>query len=199
MSDYTWPNFGATRFVMRIAPLTKAFASPYSNQVQSIDMLAECWVVEIDLAPEVSTVIGLAIEAFFDRLKGTANRIILSNLKVVANQGTMRGSPVLTTAVGQLANLLPITTTPFATALPGDMLGAGGQLFRVLAPATADSAGHMNVEVAPRVRSATGIGAGAAVTWNQPTAAFRLSSGNPAVEWHPGEFVAPAISMREDF
>ena len=80
MADYTWPNFPISRFVMRVVPLGKAYPSPYSNQVQAIDMMGDCWMVEMDFAPGVGLAEGLAIEAFFDRLKGAANRIILSNL-----------------------------------------------------------------------------------------------------------------------
>lgn len=198
MADFAWPNFSITRFQMRLDSVTKIFASPYSNQVQVADMMSECWRVQMDLAPDVSPAMGMAIEAFFDRLKGAANRILLPNLRVVANLGTMRGTPVLSAAVAQLANMLPITTTPGATAVPGDMVGCGGQLFRVLAPAVADGAGAMTLEVGPRVRAAGGIASGSAVTWNRPTAPFRVISAGPAVDWHPGEFSAPSIELRED-
>lgn len=197
MTDFAWPGFKATRFQMRIEPLTKPFFSPYSNQTQVTDLLSECWRAQIDLAPGTDIPTGLSIEAFFDRLKGAANRIILSNLRVKANFGTMRGTPVLTSAVAQFANILPITTTAGATAQPGDMLSCGGQLFRVMAQATADGSGHMSVEVAPRAR-AVSIASGTAVVWNQPTALFRLSSQGPAVDWLPGSYVAPSIELRED-
>lgn len=199
MTDFAWPNFPLTRFQMRIAPATKAYASPYTGQVQAVDMLSECFVIQADLAPDITLSQGLAIEAFFDRLKGAVNRIIVGNLRLLVNRGTMRGSPVLTSAVAQFANILPITTTAGATALVGDMLNAGGQLFRVLAAATADGSGHISVEVGPRVRAAAGIASGTAVVWNQPTTAFRLSSANPALDWHPGEFAAPSIELREDY
>jgi len=200
MTDYAWPNFKLTRFQMRCEPLTKTFASPYGNTVQAIDMIADIWRVQMDLAGGgvADFALGLAIEAFFDRLKGTTNRIILPNLKLRLPRGTMRGSPTLTGLASQLSNLLAITTTPGATLLTGDMIGVGGQLFRVMADVTADGSGHMaSVEVAPRVRAAAGIAAGSAVTWNAPTAPFLLMSQNPAVDWRPGEFAAPSIELRE--
>lgn len=198
MTDFAWPQFPVTRFQMRIESVTKIFASPYSNQVQVADMMSECWKVQMDLAPDISLAMGTAIEAFFDRLKGAANRILLSNLRVRVNQGTMRGAPTLSASAAQLANTLTISTTPGATAMPGDMLGCGGQLFRVLAPAVANGSGVLVVEVGPRVRAAGGISSGTAVVWSQPTAPFRLASANPAVDWRPGEFSAPSVELRED-
>ena len=201
MSDYALPaGLKLIHFQMRIMPLTKQYASVYSGQTQVTDMLSENWVAQLDIAPggPNDRALGLTIEAFFDRLKGAANRVVLSNLRVKANQGTMRGSPVLTSAVAQLSNILPITTTVGATALPGDMLSCGGQLFRVMSPATADGSGHMSVEVAPRVRASAGLASGAAVTWNQPTALFRLSSANPSVDWIPDGYTVTSIELRED-
>lgn len=198
MSDFAWPNFPVSRFQMRIEPSTKTFASPYSNQVQVADMMSECWRVQMDLAPDVSLALGLSIEAFFDRLRGAVNRILLPNLRVRSNLGTMRGTPTLSATAAQLTNMLSIATTAGASALPGDMLGCGGQLFRVLAPAFANSGGAMVVEVGPRVRAAGGIASGTAVVWNSPTAPFRLLSAGPAVDWHPGEYTAPSIELRED-
>ena len=200
MADYAWPYFPITRFVMRVAPLGKLFPSPYSTQVQAIDMMGDCWMVEMDLAPGVGLAQGLAIEAFLDRLKGAANRIILPNLRMPRNLGTMSGSPVLASAAAQLTNMLPISTTVGATVNVGDMLGCGGQLFRALTAGTADGSGHVTVEVAPRVRVAGGIPSGTPVIISAPTAPFILSSANPTVEWLPGQqYVAPALTLRESF
>jgi len=200
MADYSWPNFPISRFVMRVQPLGKTFSSPYSNQTQAIDMMGDCWVAEMDFTPGRGVVAGSAIEAFFDRLKGAANRIILSNLRVTKNAGTMSGAPVLTTLAAQLTNTLAITTTVGATIAVGDMLGCGAQLFRALTSGVADGSGHISVEVAPRVRAAGGIAAGTVVTVTTPTAPFLLTSANPALTWLPGgEYTAPSISLRESF
>jgi hypothetical protein len=199
MADYAWPNFPLTRFQMRVQPLTKVFSSPYSNQVQVADMLAECWVVSMDLAPDVSPTQGAAIEAFLDRLKGAANRVLIPNLRFPSPQGTATGSPTLSSSVAQFANTVSVTWTPFAAVLAGTMLGmgAGGQLVRVMAPAAADAYGNVTLEVAPRIRAP--LAAGTAVIYQSPTAPFRLMSANPAVDWHPGQFLAPALEFREDF
>lgn len=200
MADYTWPNFPITRYQMRVEPLGKSFPSPYSNQIQTVDMMGDCWTVSMDLAPGIGLAAGLAIEAFFDRLKGMANRIIKPNLLVPRNQGTMSGAPVLTSAAAQLANTLTLTTTVGATVAAGDMLGCGGQLFRAMTAAAADGSGHVTFEVAPRVRAAGGIAAGAVVTLVTPTAPFILTSANPAVDWLPGnQYIAPSITLRESF
>jgi len=198
MTDYVWPGFPLSRFQMRVGSLTKGFPSPYSNTIQTIDMLADCWFVQMDLTPDTLMAQGLAIEAFFDRLKGMANRIVLPNLRLRAPRGTMRGSPQLNTTAAQLSNQLSITTEPGVTLEPGDMVGAGGQLFRNLTHAQADGVGHMVIEVAPRVRPAAGIASSTPVIWDAPTAPFIVTSQNPAVDWRPGEFAAPSIELRED-
>lgn len=197
MSDYTWPGFPVTRFSLRIEPLTKSFASPYSNQMQTVDLMAECWKVQMDMTQGTVLATGLAIEAFFDRLKGAANRCILWNLKLSLPQGTMRGTPTLNAAAAQLANTVSIGTTAGATVLAGDMLGIGGQLCRVMANATADGSGNLSVEIAPRLRVA--MGSGTSVVWNAPTAPFLLASANPAVDWRPGLYIPPAVEWRESF
>lgn len=205
MADYTWPSaapFQPSRFQMRVASTNRAFSSPYSQQVQVVDLMADFWKVVLTLPGDVASneVYGGQLEAFFDRLKGQANRIVLWNLQRPAPLGTMRGSPTLSLSAAQFANTLTIQTTAGATLRAGDMVGAGGQLFRVMADATANGSGVLVAEVAPRVRSVTGIAAGTAVTWSAPTAPFRLNnSDGVGVDWTPDQFVAPTIELREDF
>ena len=185
MTTYAWPGWGARNFELRLVPNVRVFVGPYTPAVQAIDLLGERWQMRFDLVPTTSSIEAAAREAFFDRLKGQLNYVTLPNLRLLVPQGTMRGSPVLTSAVAQLANTLPITTTAGATLLAGDMIGCNGQLFRVMANATADGAGNMMVEVQGRTRTA--ISGGTAVVWNQPTSNFIMKSpdGVPTV-WGGG-------------
>lgn len=205
MADYTWPStalFVPSRFQMRVASTTRSFPSPYSQQVQVVDLMADFWKVVVTLTGDAASndLGGGQVEAFFDRLKGQANRVILWNLQRPTPFGTMRGSPTLKTAAAQFANTLSIQTTAGATLRAGDMIGAGQQLFRVLADATANGSGVLTAEVAPRVRAAAGIAAGSAVTWSSPTAPFRLTnSDGVGIDWTPDQFLAPTIELREDF
>jgi hypothetical protein len=60
------------------------------------------------------------------------------------------------------------------TLLAGDMLGAGGQLLMVQTDCTVNGSGQIVVPLVNRLRAA--ISAGGTVTWNAPTAPFRLLS-----------------------
>lgn len=200
MSDYNWPTtsaFTPRRFQMRTSSNTRTFTSPYTNGVQVVDLMADFWMATIDLNPGNDQYSGGQIEAFFDRLKGATNRIVLWNLRRPAPLGTMRGSPTLGVSVTQLANTATIVTIAGQTLLAGDMIGMGGQLVRVMADAVADGSGNLAVEFAPRTRAA--ISSGAAVAWDKPTANFILASNGAPVDWSPGEFTAPSIDLRESF
>lgn len=194
MSAYAWPAaWKPLRFQMRLIPNLRTFVGPYTPTVQVIDLLGERWCATIELPPSNDPIVIAAREAYFDRLKGAAHQIILPHLKLHAPQGTMRGTPTLAAAVAQLANVLPIQTTAGATLLAGDMLGCGGQLFRVMANGVADGTGRVDVEVQGRARVA--LTSGAAVTWNAPTANFMLKSGDGVpIVWQPGS-LSDAISF----
>jgi hypothetical protein len=60
------------------------------------------------------------------------------------------------------------------TLLAGDIIGVGGQLLMVAADATTDATASATVQLVNRLRAA--VASGAAVTWNAPTAPFRLLS-----------------------
>lgn len=80
------------------------------------------------------------------------------------------------------------TTSTFAgypTLLAGDMLGCSGQLFQVAADTTLSDAGAGSVPIVNRVRTA--ISSGTALTWQRPTATFRVAA--PPRAWHSGGHV----------
>ncbi len=201
MSDYTWPASAAfmpRRFQMMLMANTRTFVSPYTQGLQVTDLLADFWSVSLDLAPGNDPIIGGQIEAFFDRLKGAANCIVLWNLRRPAPLGSLRASPTLAATAAQLSNTASIQTTAGATLLAGDMIGIGGQLVRVMTDTVANGSGVMPVEFAPRLRAVQN--AGAAVTWDKPTSTFVMVSTQGApVDWTPGAYSAPSIELRESF
>lgn len=198
MSDYTWPAAWApARFQMRVESNTRSFASPYTQGMQSIDLMADFWRVQIDMPPNIGALLGGQIEAFFDRLKGSVNRIVLWNLQRPVPLGSMRGAPTLSANALQFANTASVATVPGATLRAGDMVGIGGQLVRLMVDCVADGSGTMGIEFAPRLRTAQA--AGAAVTWSMPTANFIIPTGAAPVDWHPGQFTAPSFELRESF
>lgn len=193
MTTYAWPYLDGwipNQWEMRVMPNVATFTSPLSKSVQAIDLLGERWRIVMGLPPGTDPLIGGALEAFFDRLHGPVNLIAIGNLQRRAPLGTMRGSPTLAASASQLANTVSITGT--GTLLAGDMIGIGGQLVRVMADATLPG----TVEFTPRLRAAKS--AGAAVTWDYPTANFRLAADGVPVAWHPGAFDGASAELIED-
>ena len=95
------------------------------------------------------------------------------------------GPPVLAAAVAQLSNTATINTLAGRTVRAGDMLGLAGQLVRVMADSTANSAGQLAIEFQPRARTAWPIYS--AVVWNRPTANFMLKAADGiGTVWIPG-------------
>lgn len=199
-------NFKVSRFELRILPNTVTFTSPYTRATQTLDFMGERWGAVIELDREGDMTLAAAREAFFDRLKGQVNLVSLWNIRFPQPQGTLRDgvggsaqwknnvgananwvnnvaaaatwsyvSPVLY-ACAQNDNVLRICTSPGQTLLAGDMFGAGTQLFRAMATATADSAGILTVEVLPRVRTA--LPNNTPVTLTKPTANFMLKTSD---------------------
>jgi hypothetical protein len=213
------------RFEMRVLPNTRVFVGPYTPTTQVLDLLGERWAVSLDLPPRRSPILGAAREAFFDRLKGPANQVALSYLPRSLPQGTLRdggGSAqwktasatnatwqtnvpsaatwsytgvTLFAAVAVGANVLPLSRAPGATVLAGDHIGVGGQLFRAMVNATADSAGQINVEVQPRARVAMAIGS--SVNCTAPTANFILKAEGVPTVWRPGMFEGASLELIE--
>lgn len=216
MTTYTWPGFGVNRFEMSIKPNFRVYTNVFNASAQAIDLTGERWQVTIGMTPGNNAERGAAIEAFFDRLIGPVNRVSLWNLRRPTPLGTLSDAtgsavwytnsaavatwstsapatatwsyigPTLYEDVEAGSNTLPIHRTPGTTVKAGDHVGVGGQLFRIMADATADSNSRLTVEVLPRVRTA--LSRGAAVTCTRPTATFMLRSDTVPVTWSPGMY-----------
>lgn len=225
MTAYAWPNWPISRFEMRVIPNTRAFVGPYTPTVQVIDLLGERWQIIVDLVPGIDPVVGAAMEAFFDRLKGPANQITMGYLKRKLPQGSIRDgggsaqwktntstnatwqtnvpsaatwsytNPTTYAAMAQLSNQLPVSRTPGTTIFAGDMLGAGGQLFRAMATYTTDSSGQALVEVQPRARAVIPISS--VITCTAPTANFMLKADGVPTVWRPGMFEGASFELIE--
>jgi hypothetical protein len=198
MTAYAWP-FKCNRFEMRILPNTRTFTGPYTPTTQTLDLLGERLMVSLDIPPTTDARSGAQREAYFNRLKASANTITLGHQKLLLPQGSLRGSPTIASAITQLANMAAITTTAGATLFAGDWIGFGGQLVQIMADTVADGSGAMPIEFQPRAR--TNIAAGAAVLWSAPTANFILKPGTPNVptSWTPGMAGGATIEMVEVF
>ena len=159
------------------------FRSPMAGSLETISFPGEFWKVAITLPPGKLANGGEA-EAFFARLAGGVDRVLVPYWMRQVPRGTMRGTPTLAIDAPRGSLSLTLTTTAFATLLAGDMIGLGGQLFQVFVNCTAGGT-QLVVPLVNRVR--TGIVAGSPVTWQSPTvrclvpANFSQRSYEPAV------------------
>lgn len=227
MSAYVW-TYPVSRFEMRLLPNVRTFVGPYTQTVQTLDLLGERWTISMDIPPTTDLIASAGREAFFDRLKGSSNTITIGHQKLLVPQGTLRGTipatwknssaatatwknasavtatwmagnPVISGDIAQLANTGAIRTVPGNTLLAGDMLGFGGQLVRIMLNTVADGTGLMPIEFQPRARQA--IPNGTQVFWNAPTASFILKPGtvNVPTSWTPGMVDAATIELIETY
>lgn len=195
MTTYDW--LAALRPASLGLRLKKAGAqsvSPYNGAVQVCDYVAERWLFSVSLpaVPLRRAADVQAREVFLSLLAAGFNRVRLGPFLrgQVAPLGTLRGSPTLQSTVTRGATSLPITGT--GTLLPGDFLGAGGQLFRVAA-ACASSSGVITVPVENRVRGT--IASGSAVTWSSPFVECIMPAGDVTMLTRP----AVAEALQVDF
>lgn len=181
-------GFCPNTFSMRLQVAQRVFSSPDSGSEQVIDRMNDRWLLSLSL-PNRLHADAARVEAFIASLRGMFNTVAVYHWVRKQPRGTMRGTPTAAAAAAG-ASVLSITTTVGATLLAGDMIGVGGLLLMVANDATANGAGVMSVSIVNRLRTA--IGGGSAVTWDKPTAPFRLSSQS-AVQYIPG--YAPEVSF----
>ena len=81
--------------------------------------------------------------------------------------------------------------------LAGDMLGLGGMLLMVAADAAGTGDGTLTVDLVNRLRVAQS--SGAAITWDKPTAEFRLQGGSPSVGYRPGAMQPLQVEFMESW
>lgn len=233
MTTYAWPDFlryQVDRFEMRVQPNTRVFVSPFTGSAQVADYTGERWMASLDIVAGIDGsggdgVIAAAIEAFFGRLRGPLNQILLWNLRRPLPLGSIRdgggnaqwktggganvqwktggavnatwfgGGPSTYATMLQGSNILPVARTPGTTILAGDMLGAGGQLFQSMDNYTVDASGQAAVEVWPRARA--DIAFRSAITCTKPTAKFMLKSDGVPITHRPGMYDSTSLDLIE--
>jgi hypothetical protein len=189
-----WPaSLRPSAFSMDLETNQIANSSPQGGNEQVIDRLNDRWVASITL-PVRTHAESRALEAFLNNLRGIVNWVHLWHLASPYPRGTMRGSPVLTSAADQGDDELRITTDAGATLLAGDLVGVGGLLFMVAEDCVAGGAGTLTVPIVNRVRTAQALGA--AVTWDKPTTTFRVPSRS-RVNYMAGVSDEVTLELRE--
>lgn len=173
--------FDPGSFGMEMPPVQRSNGSPFGGSEQVVDLLNERWNASLSIPPRTKGD-AAAVEAFVASMRGLNNTIQLYHLARPTPRGTLRGSPTAA-AAAQGAGQLVIHGAAGFTLLAGDMLGVGGLLLMVASDCVADGSGNATVPLANRLRRA--ISSSAVVTWDRPTAPFRLLT-TAGIQYLPG-------------
>lgn len=166
-----------------LATNQRVSASPFGGTEQAVDLLNDRWYLSCVL-PAGRQRDGAWRDAFIAGMRGQVNWVPLWHFARPQPRGTARGTMMVDGSVAQGASAIPVDgiSPSTGTLLAGDMLGVGGRLFMVADDVTA-SGGGATVQVVNRVRTA--LTDNALVTWDKPTALFRLLSAGE-VQYEPG-------------
>jgi len=165
-------TFKPDSFSMRLFTNQRVFASPYGGSEQVSDFGNDRWMISLTL-PRDRPEVAARNEAFVNALRGQTNTCLMWHMKQRIPLGTMRGTPTAQAAAAGTQALM-INTTPGATLLAGDMIGAAGLLLQVASDTVADGTGVLAVVLVNKLRAP--VANGSAVTWDRPTAPFRKVS-----------------------
>ncbi len=194
MSTFDWP---ATMLPQTCAIGSKGaqaqFTSPYNGSTQVVSFVAERLVLSLAM-PARRTANAGAVEALIFKLRGGVNRVRCWHFARPQPVGTMRGTPTLATTVNRGDSVLVINTTVGATLKAGDMLGLGSHLLQVADDATAVGT-VITVNLLHRVRET--VAAGAAITWDKPTAQFMMPADSAAITYRPMMAEGVALDLVE--
>lgn len=156
------------------------------------------WVASLEFrdmdADEAAT-----LEAFLDKLRGPAGRFYMHHQARPAIRGAELLVPVVN-GNGQTGNYLAVRnlTPDLAGALlPGDMIGVGLELKRVVDPVTADATGSATVRIEPPLRQSPVDGD--PVVLDKPTAIFMLTDDRQSVFDYQAELASASVNAIEYF
>ena len=166
MATFAWPDsLTPSIAAWSIQKSAVQFRSPFAGSVESVIFSGEFWRVSVTVPQSRLKNAGEA-EAFFGRLAGGAERVLVPYWPRLQPRGTLRGSVVLSVAAARGDLTLSIGAAAGVTLKAGDMIGAGTQLFQCFQ----DCASNGTTLVVPLVNRVRGaIAAGVAVTWDRPT------------------------------
>jgi len=170
-------------------------ASPFGGSEQAVDLLNDRWLLKCELS-ECKAAQGAWIEAFIASMRGQVNTAALYHFARSAPRGTVRGTLTLGASASQGASSIRLSgcSPTTGTLLAGDMLGVGGLLLQVASDCTASGGTITSVPLVNRLRTA--LSSGESVTWNAPTAPFRLLSTS-GVEYGQGRCAATTFDFGE--
>lgn len=194
MATITLPaGFSPRDFTMRLVTNQRSFSSPFGGSEQVVDLLNDRWSISLTM-PSSSSADAARIEAFVNAMRGMTNTCNLYHMQRKVPRGTMRGTPTMVADYPMGAGTIVINAVPGETLEAGDMIGVGGLLLMVAEHTGTNGAGIMGISLVNRLRKS--ISGGAAVTWDKPTAPFRmLSTGS--VNYQPGYAEGVSLDFAE--
>lgn len=202
MATLNWPSgreFDPREFSFGVSVPKSRFGAFFSGQVQSVSHLAERLVATLTLPP-CDGAAGARREAFFMEVMDRGHWLRLGHFQRPEPLGTLRGAPVLAAPAVRGATSIQVSTSPGATLLPGDPLGAAsGQLLLTgYQGAVADGAGLMTVPLALPLRAVLALSTGLA--WARPTATFELAGTSVDLAYGRGAWQRELqLSFREAY
>jgi len=192
MSTIAFPDFleDPASFSMDQATNQRGFASPGGGSDLVVDMMNDRWNASATISPR-SAAEAAAVEAFVASMRGLTNVVYLYHLQRPQPQGTYSGVLSIFLATGPGADAVYLKGGAAGqTLLAGDLIGVNGMLLQVASDCVADGLGRIGVPIVNRLRRATVVDQ--SVTWDRPTAPFRLISKS-AVSYVPG--YSPEVSF----
>jgi hypothetical protein len=203
MATIDWPSdIHPAQWDWGIRKAGVSFMSPFNGTHQAIDFVAERWMITVTLPNIRHGDRSGKVRSLLNYLAGGVNRVRMwdhgSGTWATPGipTGTMRGTPTVNATASRGNTTLTIAGAGAgATLLPGDKIGAGGQLFEVFTAATANGAGVMTIPLVNRVRAT--IASGSAVTWQRPTAEFVMPSMTARHAQIPAFLTAEQFDLEE--
>ena len=170
------PVFPVVSFTLLQVNNIRAFSSPYGSNEILTDMLNDRWKMTIGIGI-TNYRNAAAVEAFVNAQRNGINTVNLYHFVRPTPQGTMTGTPTLNGAHAAGVDTIAITGgvgNAGKTLVAGDIIGLGSLLLMIAANLTLDGSGNGTATMTNRLRVAQP--SGAAITWNYPTAPFRLTT-----------------------
>lgn len=135
-----------------------------SGRVDTYGLPGARWTAVLSFKPAYDAA-RAPVEALIASLRGGARRLSMPYFGRRAPNGTLRGSPILSSPTTVGANVIALTNCNGGVKA-GDILGLGTQLLMVEEDAD-PSGGDMTIKISPCVR--TVYSAATAVVWDAPT------------------------------
>lgn len=191
MSDIAWTmaHPRPASFGFGLLSPSLVFTSSLTGTVQTASLPGARWTARM-VWPVMSRATSAELEVLLVALRGRANRLVIWNLGRPILRGAGGGAPIVNGAgqIGTTINISGLPTNLIGWALPGDMVGVGGELKMVTARVDSGGTGLAAMSVTPPLRASPANGSAIVVT--RPTA--RFIAAEPRVQW---EYVRPTLAQ----